>query len=214
MRNTSCYLKDLGFSSDTYGETIIAFLGSEDRDSIMSLMPMGFKLGDNCELVGRIFRGSLIYNIILGKKLDKIPCIVCVTRSPQAFYLAVFDKKILIRRFEGGRCPRSYCDACINGELTVEGVEDDIINVSIRPLSVKINRRMPLVFDRASAAIIEALVWYTKIPYVPCNEVYEILSRLRFYRETVSRASKRGVFLKMINRIFREGVKNAKSSGC
>jgi hypothetical protein len=207
-------LKDLGFSSDTYGETIIAFLGGEDGDSIMSLMPMGFKLNDNCELVGRIFKGSFIYNVILEKKISKIPCIVCITRSPQTFYLAIFNKKILIRRFKGGRCPRSYCDACVDGELTMEGVGDDIINVSIRPLSIKINRRVPLVFDRASAAIIEALVWYTKIPYVPCNEVYEILSRLRFYRETVSRASKRGVFLKMINRIFREGVKDAKSSGC
>ena len=207
-------MKDLGFSSDTYGETIIAFLGGEDGDSIMSLMPMGFKLNDNCELVGRIFKGSFIYNVILEKKISKIPCIVCITRSPQTFYLAIFNKKILIRRFKGGRCPRSYCDACVDGELTMEGVGDDIINVSIRPLSVKINRRVPLVFDRASAAIIEALVWYTKIPYVPCNEVYEILSRLRFYRETVSRASKRGVFLKMINRIFREGVKDAKSSGC
>jgi len=207
-------LKDLGFSSDTYGETIIAFLGGEDGDSIMSLMPMGFKLNDNCELVGRIFKGSFIYNVILEKKISKIPCIVCITRSPQTFYSAIFNKKILIRRFKGGRCPRSYCDACVDGELTMEGVGDDIINVSIRPLSIKINRRVPLVFDRASAAIIEALVWYTKIPYVPCNEVYEILSRLRFYRETVSRASKRGVFLKMINRIFREGVKNAKSSGC
>lgn len=207
-------MKDLGFSSDTYGETIIAFLGGEDGDSIMSLMPMGFKLNDNCELVGRIFKGSFIYNVILEKKISKIPCIVCITRSPQTFYLAIFNKKILIRRFKGGRCPRSYCDACVDGELTMEGVGDDIINVSIRPLSIKINRRVPLVFDRASAAIIEALVWYTKIPYVPCNEVYEILSRLRFYRETVSRASKRGVFLKMINRIFREGVKDAKSSGC
>ncbi|MFP3281143.1 MAG: DUF447 family protein [Vulcanisaeta sp.] len=214
MRNTRCYLKDLGFSSDTYGETIIVFLGGEDGDSIMSLMPMGFKLNDNCELVGRIFKGSFIYNVILEKKISKIPCIVCITRSPQTFYLAIFNKKILIRRFKGVRCPRSYCDACVDGELTMEGVGDDIINVSIRPLSIKINRRVPLVFDRASAAIIEALVWYTKIPYVPCNEVYEILSRLRFYRETVSRASKRGVFLKMINRIFREGVKDAKSSGC
>jgi len=207
-------LKDLGFSSDTYGETIIVFLGGEDGDSIMSLMPMGFKLNDNCELVGRIFKGSFIYNVILEKKISKIPCIVCITRSPQTFYSAIFNKKILIRRFKGGRCPRSYCDACVDGELTMEGMGDDIINVSIRPLLIKINRRVPLVFDRASAAIIEALVWYTKIPYVPCNEVYEILSRLRFYRETVSRASKRGVFLKMINRIFREGVKNAKSSGC
>jgi hypothetical protein len=214
MKNTNCYLKDFGFSSDTYGETIIAFLSGEGGDSIISLMPMGFKLSDNCELVGRIFKGSFIYNVILEKKISKMPCIVCITRSPQTFYLTIFNKKILIRRFKGGRCPRSYCDACVDGELTVEGVGDDIINVSIRPLSIKINRRVPLVFDRASAAIIEALVWYTKIPYVPCNEVYEILSRLRFYRETVSRASKRGVFLKMINRIFREGVKDAKSSGC
>jgi len=214
MRNTSCYLKDFGFSSDTYGETIIAFLGSEDGDSIMSLMSMGFKLDDNCELVGRIFMGSLIYNIILEKKLDEMPCIVCITRSPQTFYLAVFNKMMLIKRFKGKRCPKTYCDACIDGELIIKGMDSDVIDVSIRPLSIRINRRMPLVFDRASAAIIEALVWYTKIPYVPCNEVYEILNRLKIYRETVSRASKKEIFLKMINKMFQEGVRLAKGSGC
>ncbi len=197
--NTCRELRKLGFSENTYGETIIAFY---NNGNIINIMPMGFTLysgKSTCGLTGRVFKGSMIYDLIINKELNKIECKICITKDPRAFYHSVFSKKYIINKLKKGSL--SYCDVYINGIITVNDVRNDSIKVVIDLTNIKFVRRSPKVFDRASAAIIEALVWYTKIPYMPCNKVKQILIREKFYLETVRRTSRKRIYRHIINDI-------------
>ena len=199
--NTCRELRKFGFSKDTYGETITIFYG--DNDDIVNVMPMGFKLyadGEFCGLTGRVFKGSTMYDLVIYKGLNEIRCSVCITKDPRAFYYSIFNKKYVINLLK--RRALNSCDAYINGTMVISDVGDDSIKVIVKLHNVNIITRNPKVFDRASAAIIEALVWYTKIPYVPCNKIRQILDRERFYLETVRRASRKGIYRHMINDIY------------
>ncbi len=212
-RSERCPLIDLGFSVETYGETVIAFYN--DNYVVINIMPMGFKLDSKtCTLNGRIFNGSILYKLITEKNLTSIKCSICVTKNPQLFYLSIFDKRKILRRFDKGRCPRSYCDVCIHGMMHVDEVTSDYIKVFFRPLSIKYNSKSPKVFDRASAAVIEALVWYTKMPYVSCGELDNILIRLRMCLDTVLRASTNEKIKNIINDVYSKAVQYAESSRC
>mgnify|MGYP001770797109 FL=1 len=199
--NTCRELRKLGFSRDTYGETVTIFYG--DYNDIINVMPMGFKLyvdEESCGLTGRVFRGSMIYDLINSKGLSEVRCSICITKDPRAFYYSIFRKRYMIDALKRG--VPNYCDAFINGTMVVSGTDDDSIRVIVRLQSVDLITRNPRVFDRASAAIIEALVWYTKIPYVSCNKVRQILDREKFYLETVRRSSRKGIYRRMINDIY------------
>ena len=199
--NTCRRLKGLGFSKDTYGETVILFYN--DNNDIINIMPMGFKLyidGNACGLIGRIFKGSMIYDLIINNGLNKINCRICVTKDPRMFYYSVFYKGYIINKLKAGSL--NYCDAYVNGVMVVNNMEGDSIKVIVHPTNIDFIRKSPKVFDRASAAIIEALVWYTKIPYVSCNKVRQILDREKFYLETVRRSSRKSIYRRIINDIY------------
>lgn len=199
--NTCRELRKLGFSRDTYGETITIFYG--DGNEIINVMPMGFKLymdTGSCGLTGRVFKGSMIYDLIINKNLNEIKCSICITRDPRAFYYSIFNKMHIINAIKRGSL--NYCDAYVNGAMIVNEVGNTSIKVIVKLHDVDIITKNPRVFDRASAAIIEALVWYTKIPYVSCNKVRQILNREKFYLETVRRASRKSIYRHMINDIY------------
>jgi hypothetical protein len=208
-------LRELGFTHDTWGETITAFYNANNE--LVTVMPLGLKLSspNECRLLGRVFQGSKLYDYILRHGVTKLRCIVCVTLDPQVFYKAVLMKDEVVKLFATlSQCP-TICDACITG-LGMFSVKEEAIEVSIDVLGTTI-KGLPKVFTRAGAAIIEALVWLTKLSYVECDKLDEVMSWLNFLKIVVYRSSQNETYRKLINLIYAKSVEVGKiveSSRC
>lgn len=147
-------LKKMGFSSSTYLEAVVMFSkGSE----AVNVVPLGFILRKGM-LIARIFRGSKTYKLVTEGMVDRGR--LCITEDAILFYLAIFKKEEALKAFN--RFCRAYVDFDI---VKVEFRKDHVVLYS-KPVGVEIVDRVPKGFVRASAAIVEALVWLSKIPYV------------------------------------------------
>jgi len=210
-------LKRLGFSVDTWGEVVVVFL-EEKGNSVISVMPLGLKLLENCSLSGRLFRGSRIYDYILNTGVRELKCKICISEDPLLFYAAVYEKKKVTKVFKKSLCPRSYCSVCLSGSCIFSlAREEDVITLELHVDRVVIRRALPKVFTRASAALIEALVWLTKVPYMSCEEVEKVVEWVELLKTSVYRSSQQKVFKELADEIFSktiELVKNVEDSRC
>jgi len=210
-----CKLLQLGFSSDTWGEVIAVFFSNGD---VIGLMPLGLRLSENCTLTGRLYRGSKLYNYIISTSTAKLQCNICVTEEPQLFYLSIFEKSKVVKAFKKCECPKKFCDACLTGLCRFRYEEgEDVIRLTVDVEKVLFRKKSPRVFTRASSAFIEALVWFTKIPYVKCEEIEEALKRIEFLKEVVYRSTQRELYIKLIEEVYskaRELVSSVESIRC
>uniref|UniRef100_A0A7J2U357 DUF447 family protein n=1 Tax=Ignisphaera aggregans TaxID=334771 RepID=A0A7J2U357_9CREN len=213
MSGNRCELMELGFSIDTWGEVVMVFYS---KGEVIGLMPVGLKLSEGCTLAGRLYRGSKLYSYIASAKVAELPCIACISENPQLFYMAVFEKSQTIEIFTEHRCPEEFCDACLIG-LCKFFDGDEAINFKISVKEIALHRKTPRVFTRASAAIIEALVWFTKLPYVDCKDIERVLERIELLKDTVYRSSQKNIYAKLIENIYLAAfklVKEDESSRC
>jgi len=202
-------LERLGFSLDTWGEVVVVFFRDSD---VVGLMPLGLRLSESCTLVGRLYKGSKLYNYILSTGVEELRCRVCVSGDPQLFYVAIFEKDRVAKAFEKSFCPKSLCCACLAGLCRFHCVEgEEIIGLELSVDEVAVRKAMPTVFTRASAALIEALVWLTKMPYMECEDVGKVLERIEFLREVVYRSSNRKLFQSLADKVFSKALDLVKS---
>ncbi len=189
---TTLNIFDLGFSEDTFGEVVAFFSWSNSKH----VMPLGLKFR-NGFLYGRIFKGSKMYTILSdAKNIGNINCMVCISSNPMLFYNAVFNKGEVLKCCENVDCVKNFCDACIETVVANSIVSDEFVEVFLKPIKIGIYRRIPRVFTRASAAIIEALVWYTKMVFADESRRREYLNRILMLRDVVYRSS--------LNKVYRE----------
>ncbi|MEM4041164.1 MAG: DUF447 family protein, partial [Ignisphaera sp.] len=183
MKYITTVLKRIGFSSSTYLEAITILY--KDNGDIANIVPLGYRLRDS-NIVTKVYRGSRTYQILISNK-SKRGCI-CVTQDAELFYLSIFDKEKAIDLFLNKQ--KKVCDAVI--EFSIEGIENrkDSIVIYVKPLTVKILRKTPRGFTRASALIIEALIWLTKLPYTPETEREKLVKRIEFCLESINRSSR------------------------
>ena len=208
-----CILAELGFSSDTWGEVVVVFY-SESK--VVGLMPLGLKLTENCTLTGRLYSGSRLYNHITSTKITELKCKVCVTQDPLLFYTAVFEKSRGAEIFAREECPREHCDMCITGLCRFHS-RGEIIDLKIEVEEYVLCRDMPRVFTRATAAIIEALVWLTKLPHAECKDLSVVLERVEFLVRVVEKSSQRKLYKELAEFIHSralELVSEIESSRC
>lgn len=189
-------LKRIGFSSTTYLEAI-ALLYSYD-DNIVNVVPLGFKL-KNGYIVSKIYKGSRTYEAIIGN-LVRSGCI-CITQNARLFYLSIFEKNRAIKLFTNRE---DVCDAII--EFAIESTDSEKRGILIyaKPSAIKILRRIPRGFTRASASIIEALVWLTKIPYTPNEKRMELVKHIELCIESIYRSSRSKVYRSIARKIHRK----------
>jgi len=192
-------LSKLGFTEDTFTETVTFFLINDDKKYVMAL---GIKRR-NSYLYARIFRGSKIYSVIVDNKNLKLLCRVCISRDPLAFYYSIFRKNILLKCYNELRCIKRFCDAYIDAILDNLKIKDEAIEIFLKPIDIKILKRYPKGFNRASAAIIEALIYYTKMPFVNEDEKKRALLKIDMCRETVYRSSENPIYRKIIDEIIK-----------
>ncbi|MEM1646580.1 MAG: DUF447 family protein [Ignisphaera sp.] len=176
-------IRKMGFSGSTYLEVIaILYRGTE----IVNIVPLGFILKKG-KLVARIFRGSRTYKLITEGNTDRGR--ICIAKDATLFYLAIFKKEEALKTFN------KLCTAYIDFNIVKVELKRNYANIYGEPVGVKIVDRVPKGFTRASAAVVEALVWLSKIPYVDkrrkaiyenyvkmCVEVIRRSSRSRRYR--------------------------------
>lgn len=191
----------MDFPSNTYIETITLFYVNE---KLMGLMPLGVKKL-NSQFFARIFKSSRMYNILLNvKDINSVKCKICISNNPITFYYAIFEKEVLVKAFRGKNYSRKFCDACIDAIITSYEENREFLKVYLKPIKIYLAKRYPKGFNRASAAIIEALVHYTKIPFANIEEKGKLLSKIEVCRETVYRSSENTVYRDVIEDIFKK----------
>jgi len=193
-------LSKLGFTEDTFTETVTFLFINDDKKYVMAL---GIKRR-NSYLYARIFRGSKIYSAIVDNKNLKLLCRVCISRDPLTFYYSIFRKDILLKCYNELRCIKRFCDAYIDAILDDLKIKDDVAEILLKPIYIKILKRYPKGFNRASAAIIEALIYYTKMPFVNEDEKKRALLKIEMCRETVYRSSENPMYRKIIDKIIKK----------
>ncbi len=189
-------LLSMGFSEDTFIETVV--LVRKDSN-IVNVLPLGLKYNRQGILLAKIYRGSRTHDLILKGLANRFT--ICLTQKPETFYYAIFRKDIIIKTFNEVKCPRKLCDACIDTEIQSIEQGEDHLEVNLRTMNIIISQGYPKGFTRASAAIIEALIYYTKLPFISEEEKRKYVERIKIMREIVYRSSKKNIYREMIDDI-------------
>jgi len=181
-------LKRLGFSRSTISEVLLSLsLGSE-----VNVAPMGARLGRGPELVVKVFTGCRTYEMVRHGARDYV---INVTSDPTLFYYAVLGKGSL--RLVPSRtvsAPRVVgCVAYVEAVRKSVEYRRGYLVLSLAPTYVEVSKQYPKAFNRATPAIIEALVYLTKIPYLVgrgrLGEARELLRNIRTCAEVVTRVT-------------------------
>ena len=182
-------LKRLGFSKGTTSEVLLSLsLGSE-----VNVAPMGVRLGEGAELIIKVFAGCRTYDLIRRGARDYV---VNITSDPALFYYAIFSKSLLkLKPSRWVSAPRvAGCDAYVEAERSGVSYGRGYLILRLRPIHVEYRRVLPKVYSRAAPAVIETLVYYTKLPYLKksgkLREAEELLKRMLACAEVVERCTR------------------------
>jgi len=159
--NTMYTLENLGFSKTRVSEVLLTLnLGGE-----VNAAPMGVRLSKHGLPIIRVYAGSRTYIMIKSGAKDYV---LNVTSDPEVFYWAVLKKEYL--RFKSSRrvtAPRiAGCQAYV--ECVLESIKfgRNYLRAELRPVYIEYVKVKPKAYCRAQPAIIEALVYFTKLKYL------------------------------------------------
>ncbi len=165
-------LEELGFTDKGYNETIIV----AETINGYHAMPLGVILKDN-ELWCKIYKTSRLYKYIINNEVRKLS--LCITTDPILFYKAIFHKEVEYTNIGKGWPCIKNCTACILVRLEETMDEKEYLEAILKPLKTIITAGYPRVYHRGEAALIEILVHYTKLPYLPENERKKLLEYIK-----------------------------------
>lgn len=192
-------LENLGFSKSTYGEIILTIRLGE----IVNSAPMGVLLYGDTKLCLKVYRSGRTYEMIVGGAED---CVLNVTSDPMLFYNSVFRKdEVSYRPAERASSPRiSGCDAYVECSITGLTAYERYVQVLLEPLLVDVTDGTVRVYSRVGPALIEALICYTKLPYLKdsCEEAESLIGRIRIFREIVYHSTRDRVFREIADEIL------------
>lgn len=145
-------LKKLGFEANRIIETILLI---KAREKIKN-SPIGVKLDKNQLLTATIYKTNQIYKNIKKHSVASLN----ITNKAKLFYDSVFNKKL---KTNGLRLEKSHYT--IKGEIIELKKQKNYLIVKISPNEIEKNNEMVKGYCRANSAIIEALIYYTKLGY-------------------------------------------------
>lgn len=188
-------LNKIGFSSKTYSEIILSI---SYRNEI-NAAPMGVLL-HNDKLKLKIYPHTRTYRLILDGADD---CVLNITSNPKLFYYSIFMKdKIKYVRSRKTRSPRVRgCDGYIECKMSSVIRQREHLDISLKPILIDVKPRNVATFNRAGPAIIEALVHYTKIPFLNNKEIRYKILYIKFLRDTVYKSTRDAELRKIISDI-------------
>ncbi len=202
-------LRELGFSEDTYSETILIVI----RDEEVNATPIGIKLVDNY-MVATIFKDSVTYSGLISHG----ECTINVTSDARIFYKFVMNEKIGSDELLPSNVVHvpalKIADAVIEAKVINIIDKKDRAIFYFTPVNFRVFRNMPRTFNRAHPAIIEALVHYTRIkPYLMMglhSEIDKLLERIKMCADTVKHSTQDTELLNIVNDILTKAIKEAK----
>ncbi len=204
-------LRSLGFSPTTYSETIVSFLHSPTNK--VHTVPLGLKLARG-RLWARIYPGTLTRKILEDIDFDR--CCICVTMNPILFYKAVLYRDNLEYRTieieQGEFLCIEKCDAYVLSIMAERRVDYRFLYIALEPVRILYTRRKPRTANRAFFAILESLVYLTKMPYVDDSTRQRYLATMQMLAETVKRCSKSRALRRAILDVIKRAQALAKSS--
>jgi len=182
-------LKRLGFSRGTVSEALLSLsVGSE-----INVAPMGVKLGRATNLAIKVYSGCRTYDLVRCGARDYV---INITSDPTLFYYAILSKNLLkLNPSRYVRAPRvAGCEAYVECELSYITYGRGYLKLYLRPIHIEYKKIVPKAFCRAYPAIIEALICYTKIPYLKSagklREAEALLNKIRSCVEVVKHSTR------------------------
>ncbi|MEM4785850.1 MAG: DUF447 family protein [Desulfurococcaceae archaeon] len=194
-------LKKIGFSSTGITETIITI----ECGNMLYSTPIGFKLCRD-KLVAKVYKNTLLHEL-LSRKDCKL-CL-CITSSSMLFYRSVLERdylKYIYLKDVDRKCIQN-CDSYINLDLI------DIIDRKqyslhyFKPFKIIIANTYPKGFHRYDYAIVESLVYLTKMTYVDENTRLSYYERILWCRDIVYRTCSNRFIRVLINNIVEKASK-------
>ena len=178
-------LSVLGLSNLTYSELILVVPGEENN---VNVAPVGVKLFDGVLRIN-LYRRTQSYRLL---KMAR-ECTLNVVWDPKVFYNSVMNLDVKVELVENFKIPIVRgADASIEAVVTWI-VEGDPAHFFLKPRQVWVKKVYPRAFNRATPAIIEALVHYTRIkPYLAMGligEARRLVSRIAYCVDTVMHAT-------------------------
>lgn len=200
-------LRELGFSEDTYGETILIVT----IDNKINATPIGIKLINDELMQATIFKDSVTYSGLMKSK----ECTINITSDARIFYKLVMNEELnpdeLVLSETINTPALKSADAVIETKVTNITDQIDRATFHFMPTKLRIFKPMPRVFNRAHPAIIEALVHYTRIkPYGEMklfSEVDKLIEHIKICIDTVQHATKNTELLTIANSILNNAIK-------
>lgn len=192
-------LKKLGFNSQTYSEVIVTV----KHGGLVNSSPIGV-LARRGTLYFKLYEGSRTYLIFSERPRD---CVLNITSNPKLFYYAIFAKEKL-KYTPGSRTlsPRIVgCEGYVECEVGNLDFRTDYLRVEVKPILLDFKTIHPKTFNRAEPALIEALVWLTKLRGVSDNlDYYKVLERIKYNVETIYKSSRRRDLRRLARSVLRE----------
>ncbi len=193
-------LRKIGFLEKTYNETIV--LVNKDI-----MMPLGIYV-DNGVFYARVYKGSKLYNYLSRPRMNNelVEAYLCIPSTPLLFYIVIFEKNKVIPIEKRGLICFKDCSACIKCNIQKIRVERESYVIKLTPIKVVVLKKMPRVYHRFEHAIVEALVYYTKIPYVSRRKALEYLKKILWCREIVYHSTYSRKYRRIINNIVNRSI--------
>ena len=195
-------LRKIGFSKSTYSEIIFSVRLKER----VNAAPMGVLLHDEEKVCLKIYKGGKTYDMILNGAED---CVLNITRDPVLFYKAVFEKdKIAYHPAKHVSSPRiSGCNAYVECSITNVTLHEKYIEAVLKPLLIDVADASVKTYNRAGPAIIEALICYTKLPYVKDTQeekVEALTKKMLIFRDIVYHSTKNSMLRRIASKMLEE----------
>ncbi len=195
-------LKKMGFSEYTFSETIAILWNG----NIYKVMPLGVKLIHR-RLYFRVYRSTSFYNL-LERGASNIS--LNITFNPLDFYNAVLYKDRV--KVVYGSIDRSYfiedSYAYIIGRIA--SIADkggrEYVEVFMVPIRYRVLKSDPWVYNRAFSAIVEALIYYTKIPFLGEYKALDLIHRISILKETIYHSTAKPLYRKIIDDILIKSI--------
>ncbi len=186
----------LGFRTNTYNETILTL---SSRDKVLNSLPVGI-IYTKKKFKIKIYSGTQTY--LLLKKYGEISPCICVSNNPVIYYYSVFEKNKLEYCIIDDYYCISGCEAYVLSSLERVIDMNQYLYIYLEPRKIIVRDKYPKTIHRSRYAVIEALIYYTKTPFIEHRELDKIYQYMEHCRYIVNRSSQNSIYNKLFEKIY------------
>ncbi|BAJ51113.1 hypothetical protein CSUB_C1262 [Candidatus Caldarchaeum subterraneum] len=196
-------VSELGFRTDSWYEVIVSTYLENGEPHFAA---MGCGLIDDEHLIVKPYTNTETYRNLLSHRAAAVN----VTNEPYHFYAAVFNKPLPHRRGEKVTAPLlDGAEAWI--EAVVENISADTpdrATVTLTPITITSAQPVTRPYSRASHAIVEMLIHYTRVKVFAHSSEHSravsLAEKILDYSALVRRVTSNPVYLQICDEVVNE----------